>query len=217
MRTRSPLATGRHQPVPARRRGRAHGQTGGNCWATRPKPLNPANGTEKPLEMAVIDESVCIGCTLCIQACPVDAIVGAAKLMHSILAHWCTGCELCIAPCPVDCIAMVRVEPERPWTQADADLARSRYYARNNRLAADAREREDKARRQHPAASTAPQDPKAGSRGAQKSHHRGGGRACARAARRGDTEKRRGRFRAGPAADRASRRAPRPAGEKGAS
>ena len=69
---------------------------------TLPKPLNPANGVEKPLEMAVIDESLCIGCTLCIQACPVDAIVGAAKLMHTVLRDWCTGCELCIAPCPVD-------------------------------------------------------------------------------------------------------------------
>jgi len=107
-----------------------------------PKPLNPANGVEKPLEVAVIDEALCIGCTLCIQACPVDAILGAAKQMHVILNDWCTGCELCIAPCPVDCIAMVKVEPERLWGDADGALARSRYYARNARLEQEKRERE---------------------------------------------------------------------------
>ncbi len=111
---------------------------------TLPKALNPANGIEKPLEMAVIDESLCIGCTLCIQACPVDAIVGAPKLMHTILSSWCTGCELCIAPCPVDCIAMVRVEPEHLWNDADAALARARYYSRNDRLTDESREREKK-------------------------------------------------------------------------
>ena len=111
---------------------------------TLQKPLNPVNGAEKPLEVAIIDESLCIGCTLCIQACPVDAILGAAKQMHTILASWCTGCELCIAPCPVDCIAMVTVEPRRAWTPADADLARARFYARNDRLAAEKREREQK-------------------------------------------------------------------------
>jgi electron transport complex protein RnfB len=109
---------------------------------TLPKPLNPANGVEKPLETALIDESLCIGCTLCIQACPVDAIVGAPKLMHTVLNSWCTGCELCIAPCPVDCITMVKVEPERLWNDADAALARQRYYARNDRLARDQREKE---------------------------------------------------------------------------
>ena len=108
---------------------------------TLPKPLNPVNGVEKPLEVAIIDESLCIGCTLCIQACPVDAILGAAKQMHTILTTWCTGCELCVAPCPVDCIAMVTVEPLRAWSQADADLARARYYARNDRLAAEKHER----------------------------------------------------------------------------
>jgi electron transport complex protein RnfB len=127
--------------------------------ATRPKPLNPANGVEKPLEMAVIDEERCIGCTLCIQACPVDAILGAPKQMHTILASWCTGCELCIAPCPVDCIAMVKAEPERAWTGADASLARTRYYARNDRLAADKREREQKLAAKS-TSSTAPADPK---------------------------------------------------------
>ncbi|MGI2325970.1 MULTISPECIES: electron transport complex subunit RsxB [Methylococcus] len=75
-----------------------------------PKPLNDEHGAEKPESVAVIDETKCIGCTLCIQACPVDAILGAAKLMHTVIASECTGCELCIAPCPVDCIAM---EPVR--------------------------------------------------------------------------------------------------------
>ncbi|TXG98418.1 MAG: RnfABCDGE type electron transport complex subunit B, partial [Zoogloea sp.] len=70
------------------------------------KPLSEEHGVEKPKSVAVIDEATCIGCTLCIQACPVDAIVGAAKQMHTIIAADCTGCELCLAPCPVDCIAM---------------------------------------------------------------------------------------------------------------
>ena len=72
-----------------------------------PKPLNPENGEEQPATVAVIDEQACIGCTLCIQACPVDAIVGAAKLMHTVIEQECTGCDLCLPPCPVDCIAMV--------------------------------------------------------------------------------------------------------------
>ncbi len=70
------------------------------------KPLNAENGVEKPKSVAVIDENTCIGCTLCIQACPVDAIVGAAKQMHTVIDQLCTGCELCLAPCPVDCITM---------------------------------------------------------------------------------------------------------------
>jgi electron transport complex protein RnfB len=70
------------------------------------KPLNAENGVEKPKAVAFIDEKTCIGCTLCIQACPVDAILGAAKHMHTIISSECTGCELCVAPCPVDCITM---------------------------------------------------------------------------------------------------------------
>lgn len=76
-----------------------------------PKPLNPENGEEKAPAVALIDEDLCIGCTKCIQACPVDAIVGAAKQMHTVIADECTGCELCIPPCPVDCIDMVDVQP----------------------------------------------------------------------------------------------------------
>ena len=71
-----------------------------------PKPLNAEHGVTKPKSLAVIDENICIGCTLCIQACPVDAILGAAKHMHTVIAAECTGCELCLAPCPVDCISM---------------------------------------------------------------------------------------------------------------
>ena len=75
-----------------------------------PKPLNPEHGEEKPKMVALIDEQTCIGCTLCIQACPVDAILGAAKQMHTVIVSECTGCELCIEPCPVDCIDMVSSE-----------------------------------------------------------------------------------------------------------
>lgn len=75
-----------------------------------PKPLNEEHGVPKPKSVAVIDENLCIGCTLCIQACPVDAILGAAKHMHTVIATECTGCELCVAPCPVDCISMEPVE-----------------------------------------------------------------------------------------------------------
>ena len=72
-----------------------------------PIALNPEHGVEQPPLVALIDESLCIGCTKCIQACPVDAIVGAAKLMHTVIEDHCTGCELCIPPCPVDCIDLV--------------------------------------------------------------------------------------------------------------
>jgi electron transport complex protein RnfB len=107
-------------------------------------PLNPAHGVEKPLTVAVIDEALCIGCTLCIQACPVDAIVGAAKRMHTVLPEACTGCDLCVAPCPMDCIAMVPVEPLRHWSEADAAVARRRYDARKNRLVREKAENDER-------------------------------------------------------------------------
>ena len=72
-----------------------------------PKPVNAQNGVEGPVRVALIREAECIGCTKCIQACPVDAIIGGAKLMHTVLPDLCTGCELCIPPCPVDCIDLV--------------------------------------------------------------------------------------------------------------
>ena len=78
-----------------------------------PIPLNPENGTEQEIKtVAVINEADCIGCTLCIQACPIDAIAGAAKQMHTVIADECTGCDLCVPPCPVDCIDMVPVEED---------------------------------------------------------------------------------------------------------
>ena len=107
-------------------------------------PINPANGVERPRPVAFIDESLCIGCTLCIQACPVDAILGAAKQMHTILPSLCTGCDLCVAPCPVDCISMIPVTGEATgwdaWSQEAADAARARHDFRAERLR---REREE--------------------------------------------------------------------------
>lgn len=101
-------------------------------------PINPVNGVERARPVALIDESLCIGCTLCIQACPVDAIVGAAKQMHTVLPDLCTGCDLCVAPCPVDCIAMVDVTPGSTgwdaWSQQQADAARKRHDFHRFRL-----------------------------------------------------------------------------------
>jgi Na+-translocating ferredoxin:NAD+ oxidoreductase subunit B len=99
----------------------------------QPKPLDPQCGQITPPLLAVIRESECIGCTLCIQACPVDAIVGAARLMHTVIADACTGCELCIPPCPVDCIEMRSAVAPKPRRTA-ADDARRRFFARNARL-----------------------------------------------------------------------------------
>ncbi len=88
------------------------------------KPLNAEHGEEKNLPTIVrIDEQVCIGCTLCIQACPVDAILGAAKVMHTVIESECTGCDLCIPPCPVDCIHVFEVKPDiRTWTAKLPDV-----------------------------------------------------------------------------------------------
>ena len=94
-------------------------------------PLNPVNGSEGPRHVAWIDENWCIGCTLCIKACPVDCIVGGNKRMHTVIEAQCTGCELCIPVCPVDCIALENVTGERTgwqaWSPQDADSARARY------------------------------------------------------------------------------------------
>lgn len=95
------------------------------------KPLNPKFGVNKPKQIAVIDEDRCIGCVMCIKACPTDAIIGMAKRMHTVLSQDCTGCELCLEPCPVDCIDMVDQEqqPDLTWRWPDYsphDTARAR-------------------------------------------------------------------------------------------
>lgn len=108
-------------------------------------PLNPANGIEKPREVAYILEEHCIGCTKCLPVCPVDAILGANKRMHTVIVSECTGCELCIAPCPVDCIVMVPDTahdgaPRGPIDNAEAAHFRRRYEAH---LARTLRRREE--------------------------------------------------------------------------
>ena len=101
-------------------------------------PLNPEHGTEGPRHVAIIDEAWCIGCTLCIKACPTDAILGANKLMHTVIEPWCTGCELCIPVCPVDCIALENVTGEQTgwaaWSEPAAQTSRARYASRQKRL-----------------------------------------------------------------------------------
>jgi Na+-translocating ferredoxin:NAD+ oxidoreductase subunit B len=108
------------------------------------QPLDAARGVEGPRALAVIDEAWCIGCTLCIKACPVDCIVGASKLMHTVIDAQCTGCELCVPACPVDCIEMVPVTPGASgwaaWSPQQADEARGRYAFRQFRVE---RERRD--------------------------------------------------------------------------
>jgi electron transport complex protein RnfB len=103
-----------------------------------PLQLNPAHGVEGPRRVAIIDEAWCIGCTLCIKACPVDCIVGASKQMHTVVEPDCTGCELCLPACPVDCIAMEPVTGEATgwaaWSPAQAARARQQYHERTARL-----------------------------------------------------------------------------------
>jgi Na+-translocating ferredoxin:NAD+ oxidoreductase subunit B len=106
--------------------------------------LNPVNGAEGPRKLMFIDEAWCIGCTLCIKACPVDCIVGAPKLMHTIIEELCTGCELCLPACPVDCIAVVEATPGRSgwdaWSEGDAQRARARYATHRERRQRDAQD-----------------------------------------------------------------------------
>lgn len=112
----------------------------------KPKPLNLSHGFPKPRTVARIDERTCIGCTFCLQACPVDAIVGAAKQLHTVISAECTGCDLCIAPCPMDCISLVPIDEkvsdlsalsvEAVKKQA-VDNARSRYKFKQQRLERD--------------------------------------------------------------------------------
>lgn len=113
-------------------------------------PLDPQCGTEGPRHVAWIDETWCIGCTLCIKACPVDCIIGAPKRMHTVLEDDCTGCELCIPACPVDCIHLEAVTPGRSgwraWSPQQAEQARQAYRdtrARRTRLADEQQARLD--------------------------------------------------------------------------
>jgi electron transport complex protein RnfB len=119
----------------------------------KPKPLDPSTRPSLPKSVAFIDERRCIGCALCILACPVDAILGAAKLMHTVISSECTGCRLCLLPCPVDCITLEPVpEPEDKMTakalaRQQADLARRRHEARLMRKEREVLDKLDRLRR----------------------------------------------------------------------
>ena len=110
-------------------------------------PLSALHGTEGPRRIAIIDEAWCSGCTLCIKACPTDAIIGSNKRMHTVIEPWCTGCELCIPVCPVDCIQLENVTGERTgwaaWSQQEADNALQRYEVRKIRLAREGHEHDE--------------------------------------------------------------------------
>lgn len=110
--------------------------------------LDPACGLEGPRHLALIDEAACIGCTLCLPACPVDAIVGGPKSMHTVIARLCTGCELCVPACPVDCITLLPVGDGatgwQAWSPEQAGEARSRYHAHRVREEREARDQRDR-------------------------------------------------------------------------
>jgi electron transport complex protein RnfB len=112
------------------------------------RPLDAERGVEGPRRLAVIDEAWCIGCTLCIKACPVDCIVGASKQMHTVIDEQCTGCELCVPVCPVDCIAMVEVTEARTgwdaWSPQQAEEARERYAFHRLRVDRERRENDER-------------------------------------------------------------------------
>jgi electron transport complex protein RnfB len=114
-------------------------------------PLNPENGVEGPRMLAVIDENWCIGCTLCLDACPTDAILGGNKRMHTVIEPYCTGCELCVPVCPVDCISLENETGERSgwnaWSAAQADEALARYESRETRKVREAAAHADRMER----------------------------------------------------------------------
>ncbi|HWH49389.1 MAG TPA: electron transport complex subunit RsxB [Burkholderiales bacterium] len=138
------------------------------------KALNPVNGVEKPRTAALIDESRCIGCMLCIHACPVDAIVGSPKQMHTVLTGFCTGCDLCVPPCPVDCIEMLELGSlaargnrhaaalARESVEQMAALARDRYQSRQRRLQRERIEREQQLEKKAQARLARPESPAMG-------------------------------------------------------
>jgi Na+-translocating ferredoxin:NAD+ oxidoreductase subunit B len=111
-------------------------------------PLSTEHGVDGPLTVAIIDEDWCIGCTLCMDACPTDAIVGTNKRMHTVIEPWCTGCELCIPVCPVDCIALAPISGDKTawdaWTPEQALTAKNRYQARHIRLLRESAEHDDR-------------------------------------------------------------------------
>ena len=123
-------------------------------------PLNLEHGAEGPRHLAVIDEAWCIGCTLCLKACPVDSIVGGPKLMHTVIKALCTGCELCLPACPVDCIALGPVTAGRTgwqaWSPSQADEARTRHAFHRLRLARDAVEEQQRLGAARPGPRTEP-------------------------------------------------------------
>lgn len=106
--------------------------------------IDAINGVDRPRATAVVVEAACIGCTLCIQACPVDAIVGASGQMHTVVTEWCTGCELCLPPCPVDCISMLVLPEHGESAQVAADRARQRYETRRQRIAGEQRRKAER-------------------------------------------------------------------------
>ncbi len=114
----------------------------------RVQPLDTSRGAEGPRLLAVIDEAWCIGCTLCIKACPVDCIVGASKVMHTVIDAQCTGCELCVPVCPVDCISLMPVTGTasgwQAWSTAQAEEAQARYEWHKFRVARDKLENDDR-------------------------------------------------------------------------
>jgi Na+-translocating ferredoxin:NAD+ oxidoreductase subunit B len=113
-----------------------------------PIALDPACGTEGPRKTVFIDEASCIGCTLCIKACPVDCIIGAPKRMHTVIAADCTGCELCLPACPVDCIVIEDATPGlagwQAWSAEQAEDARQHYAARQARRERAQRENDER-------------------------------------------------------------------------
>jgi Na+-translocating ferredoxin:NAD+ oxidoreductase subunit B len=112
------------------------------------QPLDASHGIEGPRRLAVIDEAACIGCTLCLPACPVDSILGGPKAMHTVMAALCTGCELCVPACPVDCISLIDATGEQTgwaaWSQPQAEEAKARYGFHQFRLQRERDERNER-------------------------------------------------------------------------